>query len=106
MANPKINQKVIGTVVFTKADGTPGEVDGIPTWTSSDENIGSIQNVTTDGMSAEVHGMGVVGMVTITVAADADLGDGTRFVEASGVVVFEPEEVTGATITFGEPMEK
>ena len=63
------------SVAFTKADGSPGLVEGIPAWTLSDPAIAGLV-VAADGMSAEVSHMGGVGEVILSMSADGDLGAG------------------------------
>lgn len=105
MANPKTNQKVVATVTFTKADGSPGTVDGTPAWTSSNPAAGTIMNVSTDGMTAEMHGTGAAGSTTMMAEADADLGAGSRPIQLTAVVLFEDTEVTGGTLEVSEPVD-
>ncbi len=66
--------KRTATVAFKKHDGTPGEVEGIPVWESSDTAVIAVQ-ASEDGMSAELVAMGE-GTAVITATADGDLGAG------------------------------
>jgi hypothetical protein len=59
-------------VNFTKADGTPGIVEGSPVWETSDETI-LVVAPAPDGLSADVLWAGA-GEAIVTVRADGDLG--------------------------------
>lgn len=61
-------------LTITKNDGSPGSVDGIPVWASSDETVLAVRPAA-DGMTAVV-GPVAAGTARITVTADADLGAG------------------------------
>jgi hypothetical protein len=54
--------------------GKPAPVDGIPVWATSNDAVAGVVP-SPDGMSALVVAQGV-GDYTISVAADADLGEG------------------------------
>lgn len=57
--------------------GQPARVDGTPSWTSSDPALCTV-TPEGDGMAAMAVTVGPVGVVQITVAADADLGSGVQ----------------------------
>lgn len=61
-------------VSYSKADGTPGEIEGMPIWELTPP-IG-IVTVAADGMSAEVAWDGTNIGAVLTVNADGDLGTG------------------------------
>lgn len=65
------------TLTFTKADGTQGEVEGVPVWAMgpNQENVLATLAVAADGMSAELAWAGT-GEGVLTVTADGDLGTG------------------------------
>ncbi len=63
------------TLSFTKADGSPGEVEGLPGWSLSEPALG-VLTVAADAMSAVLAHSGGVGDTIINVNADGDLGLG------------------------------
>ena len=62
------------TLTFTKADGTPGEVEGAPAWDFQPSGIAELA-VASDGLSAELTWAGT-GEGVLTVTADGDLSAG------------------------------
>ena len=66
--------KRVISLAFTKADGSPGEVEGAPAWDFQPAGIGELA-VAADGMSAELTWAGT-GDGELTVTADGDLGTG------------------------------
>lgn len=77
------------SVAFSKADGTPGTVQGFPSWTASDEALALVVPAA-DGMSAMVLHQGGVGDVTVTMTADGDLGIGVFQISATEVFSMLP----------------
>lgn len=79
-----IGQKKRGTVSWKKANGDPGQVDGVPVWSNS--NATSYQmDVAADGQSALFTKL-AQGDTDIAVTGDADLGGGVTPVTASGTL--------------------
>lgn len=68
------NKRII-TVSYTKADGTPGEIEGVPVWSITPTET-SVLTPAADGMSAELVWNGSGDGATLTVTADGDLGTG------------------------------
>lgn len=62
------------TLTFTKADGTPGEVEGVPVWDFQPSGIAELA-VASDGLSAQLTWVGT-GEGVLTVTADGDLSAG------------------------------
>ena len=90
------------TVAFTNKYGKPAKVDGIPQWSSDDELIVTVKNVSTDGMTAEIWTVdAATGACQIHCKADADLGDGMREVDLTLTVEVKDDEATGGTINAG-----
>lgn len=97
----KIGDVKVAVLTFLKPDGTPGRVDGIPTWENS--NPAAVQlDVAADGMSATVT-MLAEGTAQLVATGDADLGAGVRPVMAIGDIVVSEVEVVTATMTFTDP---
>lgn len=67
--------KRIITPIYTKADGTPGEIEGQPVWAITPTET-SVLTVAADGMSAELTWAGSGDGATLTITADGDLGSG------------------------------
>lgn len=83
------------SVRFLKPDGTDGEVDGVPTWSTSRPDLIEI-TPSEDGYSAKIRSLGAIGTASIVVGADADLGDGVQELIITDQIQFiEPMVVTG-----------
>jgi hypothetical protein len=67
--------KVPVAIVYTKADGTSGTVEGMPVWSLVPETLGVV-TVAADGMSADVAWAGSGDNAVLTITADGDLGTG------------------------------
>ncbi len=67
--------KRVITPVYTKADGTPGQVEGAPVWAVVPDNT-SVLTVAADGLSAELAWAGTGDGAILTITADGDLGTG------------------------------
>jgi hypothetical protein len=63
------------TNTYTKADGTPGQLDGIPVWSAVPEGFVTIVPAA-DGLSADVIWAGSATGVVVSALADGDLGTG------------------------------
>jgi hypothetical protein len=72
------------TSTFTKGDGTPGTVDGVPVWTAAPDGLATL-TPSADGMTCEVVWAGA-GDVTITQTADGDLGAGVHPIVSSVII--------------------
>lgn len=91
------------TISFTKADGTPGTVDGIPVWESSDPTVLSVV-AAADGLSGEVTWAGV-GQAVLTIRADGDLGTGVFPIVLSETFnLLAPLGAVGGALGVGEPI--
>jgi hypothetical protein len=64
-------------VSYSKDDGSPGEVEGAPQWTFDLDDIATLE-VDPDGMNARIKHNGSIGLVTLSVTADGDLGAGVH----------------------------
>lgn len=72
-----VDKKALIAPIFQDKAGNPARVDGIPSWSVSDENFGTL-TVAPDGMSAEYLPSGTLGSVQVNLEADADLGEGVK----------------------------
>src|SRR5689334_1818426 len=68
------------TPKFLDRKGKPAPVDGVPTWASSNEAAASVVP-DPNGLSAMVVAQGV-GDYSVSVSADADMGEGVRTITA------------------------
>jgi hypothetical protein len=98
-------QQFTASVSFVDAKGNPAQVDGAPSWSVSDPTILSI-TPSSDGLSAEVSAIGVLGTSQVSVSADADLGAGvTNIVGVLDVQVVAGQAVA-ANISASTPVDQ
>lgn len=94
---------------ITDRKGNPAAIDGIPTWSSSDESVLTVQ-AAEDGMSAVATAVGITGSANVKISVDADLGEGVLNLEhleffsvihapasTINVEIDAPEETEGPT---------
>jgi hypothetical protein len=98
-------QQVVLHIAAVDKRGNSARLDGAPVWVSSDPTLLTI-TAEADGMSATGVAVGPLGKLTVSVTADADLGEGVR--ELTGVL---DVEVVGAeagsfAITADKPTEQ
>ncbi len=98
-------EKLPFTVLFTKPDGSPGAVHGVPVYTVTPSTVAEVINLSVDGLVGELSSL-AVGAGTLTCAGDADLGDGVETVLLAADFAVTDVQVTGGTITFGSPVPK
>lgn len=99
-------QKFTATAVFKTAAGNDARVDGVPVWSTSDENVATIQSVSEDGLTAVIFA-GVPGVAQIRMDADADLdADETRTITGLLDVEVRPSEAVTALVVSGAPEPK
>jgi len=89
---------VIATVAFTDAVGNAAVVDGVPVWESSNPAVAGMV-VSPDGLTATFTRQ-AVGLTSVTVTADADLGEGIRQLVLTGDLEFIPGEAVAGNIVF------
>ena len=82
------------SVRFLDAAGNPAVVDGVPTWQVDNPSVGALTPAA-DGMSCILAAVGPIGSGTVSVQADADLGQGVRLV----VGVFQFQVTAGEAVT-------
>lgn len=95
-------QKVSLSVGFFTKAGNPARIDGAPVWASSNPSVVEV-TPSEDGLTATATSVGPLGVVQVTVSADADLGEGTRLI--TGVLDIEvlAAEAVSAGISAGTP---
>lgn len=90
------------SVAFSKDDGTPVRVEGVPTWELSDAALGALIP-SADGMSVVMQHSGAVGDVVLTNRAYGDLGDGVFPIVTSDTATMQaPLGAAVAAFTVGE----
>lgn len=96
-----ITSTINGAVSFLDSNGSPAPVDGVPVWTNAGDPIVTME-VSADGMSVVLTPTGVpqLGVASISVSADADLGDGVESIIASGELEFVAGRAVSGSLTF------
>lgn len=105
LAELPVTHQVTLSVAFKDKNGNPATVDNPPAWTTDNTDVLALAPAA-DGMSVVVKPVGPMSNTpcTITMTADADLGDGTT--PLVGTFVIEKVTAGPATvveITAGEP---
>lgn len=99
------SQQTILRPKFLDKKGNPGAVDGAPVWFVDNPNVLAI-TPSPDGLTCSVLAVGPVGVATVSMTADADLGEGVTSI--AGVLAFEI--VAGAVVSIeldaDEPTEQ
>jgi hypothetical protein len=81
------------TVTFADRRGNPASVDGVPEWSTDNTDVLALEP-SGDGKSCLVKAVGPLGTATVTMKADADMGQGSTPV--IGTLDFE---ITGGAAT-------
>lgn len=98
-------QKVPLAILPVDAHGHAAKIDGLPIWAVSDPAVGSIENVTPDGLGCEFFSLDP-GVCQVSVTADADIGTGVRTITSTLDIQVEPGEAVGFAITAGLPVQQ
>lgn len=98
-------QKVSLSISPVSAAGNPASIDGVPTWSTSDDTVLTLE-VAEDGLSAVALTTGKLGTAQVSVVADADLGEGVK--ELTGVLDVEVKasEAVSLELNAGTPENK
>lgn len=105
MLNLTDSQQVALAAAFADKAGNPASVDGAPVWTSSDETVLTVA-AATDGLTAVATATGKLGTAQVSVAADADLGEGTATITGVLDVTVLAGSAVAAVVSAGAPTEK
>jgi hypothetical protein len=89
-------QKVSLTVNTVSKAGNRAPVDGVPTWSTSNDAVLTLM-VSEDGLSCDVVTTGTLGAAQVSVVADSDLGAGV--VELTAVL--DVEVKASAAVSLG-----
>lgn len=98
-------QKCKLSISIKNAAGNDAPVDGAPQWASSNSEVLTV-TPSEDGMSADVVAVGPLGSATVSVKADADLGEGVSQIAGSMDVEVVASAATTVEITAGETTPK
>ena len=98
-----VGYRVPYTLAFLDKDGEAANVDGVPVAGTSDVGIAHAIPAD-DGMSGWINVVGE-GAVTMTFAADADLGAGiTQIQVAADILGYDPAVSVGVSLGAAEPI--
>lgn len=98
-------QQVPVSVAFTDKKGNPAPVDGVPTWSTDNSEVLALTPAA-DGLSCVVAAVGPLGSATVTLQADADLGEGVVSIVGSLSVNVTAGSATVVALTPGVPEEQ
>lgn len=90
--------EIVLRVKYVDSKGNAAQVDGFPTWQSSDENVFKVQADTDDPFMAKGTLVGGLGMCQVSATADADMGEGTKPVTLLGDIEVLAGEAVGGVI--------
>jgi hypothetical protein len=100
---PEFTAGLRATLAITDSKGKAAPVDGVPVWSTDRSDILTV-TADADGMGANVDFVqdpnAPLGMTTITVKADADLGSGIEEITGVGTVSVTPGKAAGIAIDF------
>lgn len=99
------SQECVLTLDPRDAAGQVAPLDGAAEWLSNNSEIVTV-TASADGLSATATTTGALGMATISVSADAKIGDGVSAISGSIDIEVGPGQATVINITAGEPTEK
>jgi len=99
------SQKCALAITIVDKKGNAAKVDGVPSWSSSDESVATV-TAAEDGLSASVVAAGPLGTAQINVTADADLGEGVKPIAGVLEVQVVGGETASVAISAGTPEEQ
>lgn len=106
MLSLKNTQKVTGTLAPLDAKGNDAPIEtGSVVVSSSDEAVATIEKDPENEKSLTVKGVNN-GTCTLTISADADLGEGVKTITTEVNVEIISGQASNFGITFGEPVEQ
>jgi hypothetical protein len=99
------SQQTTVAVKFVDKKGQPAPVDGIPEWSTDNTDVLALTPAA-DGLSCLVQAVGPLGTGTLTLKADADVGDGVTPIVGTLEVVITGGQATTVTLEASEPVEQ
>lgn len=100
-----VTQQLPVTVEFRDKKGNPAKVDGAPVWATDNTDVLALTPAA-DGLSCNVVAVGVIGIGTVQVTADADLGAGVVPVIGTLEISVTAGAAAVVTLTPGTPTEQ
>jgi hypothetical protein len=99
------SQQVLLSVAFRDRRGNPARVDGTPDWLTDNSEVLALEP-SGDGLSCLVRALGPLGKATVTLSADADLGEGSLPIVGSFEVEVTAGNATVVELVPGTPEEQ
>lgn len=99
----KVTNKLPLSLKLVDKFGNEAWIDGLPLWALTNPAMGSLA-VATDGMSAVLTPVGVLGSFAVQVSADADMGEGVKVIIGNLPIDLLPGDATEIQIVSGEPI--
>lgn len=99
------SQQVEVTLEAKDKKGNPAKVDGIPEWSTDNSDVLALTPAA-DGKSCVVAAAGPLGVGSVTLKADADMGAGVVELIGTLEVTITAGQATVVTLTPGEPTEQ
>ena len=102
----KDTQKVSLAIAPVDARGNPAKVDGAPVWSVAGANPDILElPAAADGLSCVVLTKGPLGTAQVVVAADADLGAGTKAIQGVLDIEVQASEAVALGVNAAVPEE-
>lgn len=99
-------QEVVLSINPLDEEKAPAQLDGPPTWASSDDTIITVTPAT-DGLSATATTVGPIGTATVTVTGQGDLtGGGSDPVDDTVTIQVMASKASALNITAGTPTQR
>lgn len=98
------NQQARVSIAPVSKAGNPAKIDGVPVWSSSNADIVVVPEES--GLAALVRAAGPIAAGTITITADADLGEGVKPIEGKFNVAVEGGQAADFGISFGDVVDQ
>lgn len=93
------------SVRFADRRGNTARVDGIPEWMTDNSEVLSLRP-SEDGLSCTVRAVGPLGRASVTLSADADLGEGSTPIVGTVEIEVTVGSATAVELVPGDPREQ
>jgi hypothetical protein len=98
----KVTEKIRFSIEVKDVFGNQAQVDGLPQWESTDADAATLE-VSEDGLSCLVIPKGKLGVFSLQVKVDADLGEGVKEILGSAEIDMVAGEAATINIVAGTP---
>lgn len=105
MAKLTATQQAPISVDFKDKKGNVAQPDGIPEWSTDNTDVLSL-TPSTDGLSCVAAAVGPLGTATVTMRADAKLGEEVQEVIGTLQIDVGPGDATVVNLNLGTPIEQ